>query len=81
MNAHAISFRMLRTPWSRVARDYGYTLADLGEAIELDPRLRIYLSMLILEYPETLAPGRKRELFGLNALGGWAACSGRRTAL
>ena len=37
-----------------------------------DPRVPVYLSMLMLEYPETLAPGRLRErvaLKGLAALG------------
>jgi mannose-6-phosphate isomerase-like protein (cupin superfamily) len=33
-----------------------------------DPRLPIYLSMVMLEYPETLAPGRARERILLNAL-------------
>jgi mannose-6-phosphate isomerase-like protein (cupin superfamily) len=33
-----------------------------------DPRLPVYLSMLMLEYPDTLAPGRARERVGLNAL-------------
>jgi mannose-6-phosphate isomerase-like protein (cupin superfamily) len=35
-----------------------------------DPRVPIYLSMIMLEYPETLAPGRARERIGLNALAG-----------
>jgi mannose-6-phosphate isomerase-like protein (cupin superfamily) len=35
-----------------------------------DPRLPIYLSMLMLEYPETLAPGRARERILLKALAG-----------
>lgn len=35
-----------------------------------DPRLPIYLSMLMLEYPETLAPGRTRERLILKALAG-----------
>lgn len=33
-----------------------------------DPRLPLYLSMLMLEYPETLAPGRTRERLALKAL-------------
>jgi integrase len=33
-----------------------------------DPRLPVYLSMLMLEYPDTLALGRARERVGLNAL-------------
>ena len=35
-----------------------------------DPRVPIYLSMIMLEYPETLAPGRARERIGLKALAG-----------
>jgi mannose-6-phosphate isomerase-like protein (cupin superfamily) len=35
-----------------------------------DPRLPIYLSMLMLEYPDTLAPGRTRERFLLKAFAG-----------
>jgi quercetin dioxygenase-like cupin family protein len=35
-----------------------------------DPRIPIYLSMLMLEYPDTLAPGRARERVGLKALAG-----------
>jgi len=33
-----------------------------------DPRVPLYLSMLMLEYPETLAAGRRRERFALSAL-------------
>jgi mannose-6-phosphate isomerase-like protein (cupin superfamily) len=33
-----------------------------------DPRIPIYLSMIMLEYPETLAPARARERIGLTAL-------------
>jgi mannose-6-phosphate isomerase-like protein (cupin superfamily) len=35
-----------------------------------DPRIPIYLSMLMLEYPDTLAPGRARERVVLKALAG-----------
>ena len=35
-----------------------------------DPRIPIYLSMLMLEYPDTLAPGRARERVGLKTLAG-----------
>jgi hypothetical protein len=35
-----------------------------------DPRIRIYLSMVMLEYPETLAPGRARERVLINAMAG-----------
>lgn len=33
-----------------------------------DPRVPIYLSMLMVEYSDTLAPGRARERIGINAL-------------
>jgi quercetin dioxygenase-like cupin family protein len=33
-----------------------------------DPRVPIYLSMLMLEYPETLRPGRARERIAINVL-------------
>ena len=33
-----------------------------------DPRIPLYLSMLMLEYPETLAPGRARERIPLKTL-------------
>ncbi len=33
-----------------------------------DPRAALYLAMLMLEYPETLAAGRRRERLALNAL-------------
>ncbi len=35
-----------------------------------DPRIPIYLAMLMLEYPETLAPGRRRERLPIHALAG-----------
>ena len=35
-----------------------------------DPRIPAYLSMLILEYPETLAPGRARDRVALKTLAG-----------
>ena len=35
-----------------------------------DPRVPVYLSMLMLEYPDTLAPGRARERVPLKALAG-----------
>jgi quercetin dioxygenase-like cupin family protein len=46
-----------------------------------DPRVRIYLSMLILEYSETLAPGRAQERFGLKAIAGLGRLLGMRTAV
>jgi quercetin dioxygenase-like cupin family protein len=33
-----------------------------------DPRLPFYLSMVMLEYPETILPGRRRERIGIGAL-------------
>jgi quercetin dioxygenase-like cupin family protein len=33
-----------------------------------DPKVPLYLSMLMLEYPETLRPGRARERMGIRAL-------------
>ena len=47
----------------RLARARGITSAR-------DPRLPVYLSMLMLEYPETLAPGRARERVLLSAMAG-----------
>jgi mannose-6-phosphate isomerase-like protein (cupin superfamily) len=47
----------------RLTRARGITSAK-------DPRTPIYLSMLMLEYPDTLAPGRRRERIGITALAG-----------
>jgi quercetin dioxygenase-like cupin family protein len=44
-----------------------------------DPRLPVYLSMLMLEYPETLAPARKRERIPMKALAGLGRALGLRT--
>jgi quercetin dioxygenase-like cupin family protein len=33
-----------------------------------DPRVPIYLSMILLEYPETIRPGRDRERLGINLM-------------
>jgi mannose-6-phosphate isomerase-like protein (cupin superfamily) len=33
-----------------------------------DPRLPFYLSMVMLEYPDTILPGRRRERIGIGAL-------------
>jgi hypothetical protein len=35
-----------------------------------DPRVPFYLSMLMLEYPDTIRPGRARERIGMGALAG-----------
>jgi mannose-6-phosphate isomerase-like protein (cupin superfamily) len=35
-----------------------------------DPRLPLYLSMLMLEYADTIRPGRARERIGIGALAG-----------
>jgi hypothetical protein len=45
-----------------------------------DPRLHFYLSMLMLEYPETLRPGRARQRIGMNALAGLGRLFRLRTA-
>jgi quercetin dioxygenase-like cupin family protein len=46
-----------------------------------DPRAPIYLSMVMLEYPETLRPGRARERIGLKALAGLGRLLRFRTAV
>lgn len=46
-----------------------------------DPRVPIYLSMLMLEYPDTLVPGRARERIGLRALAGLGRLLGMTTSL
>jgi quercetin dioxygenase-like cupin family protein len=46
-----------------------------------DPRAPIYLSMLMLEYPDTLAAGRRRERIGLKALAGLGRLLRLRTAV
>ena len=35
-----------------------------------DPRAPFYLSMLMLQYPDTIRPGRGRERIGMGALAG-----------
>jgi hypothetical protein len=35
-----------------------------------DPRVPIYLSMVLLEYPDTIRPGRDRERFAINLMAG-----------
>ena len=47
----------------RLAQARGITGAN-------SPRAVIYLSMLMLEYDDTLAPSRKRERVGMRALAG-----------
>jgi quercetin dioxygenase-like cupin family protein len=44
-----------------------------------DPRLPFYLSMLMLEYPETIRPGRARERIGMGALAGLGRLMRMRT--
>jgi quercetin dioxygenase-like cupin family protein len=44
-----------------------------------DPRVPIYLSMLMLEYPDTLAPGRARERVVLKAAAGMGRLLRMRT--
>jgi quercetin dioxygenase-like cupin family protein len=45
-----------------------------------DPRVPFYLSMLMLEYPETIRPGRARERIGMSALAGLGRLFRLRTA-
>jgi mannose-6-phosphate isomerase-like protein (cupin superfamily) len=44
------------------------TLRAIGITRKRDPRLPLYLSMIMLEYDETLAPGRRRERLPMRAL-------------
>ena len=46
-----------------------------------DPRVPIYLAMVMLEYPETLEPGRRREQVGLKALAGMGRLFEMRTVV
>jgi mannose-6-phosphate isomerase-like protein (cupin superfamily) len=43
-------------------------LAAKGIKRGRDPRIPIYLSMVMLEYPETISPGRARERVAINAV-------------
>lgn len=56
-------------------------LSARGVQRKTDPRVPTYLSMLMLEYSDTLVPGRKRERFGLRALAGLGRLFGMRTAV
>ena len=44
------------------------TLHAAGITRRRDPRIPLYLSMVMLEYDETLAPGRRRERLPMQAL-------------
>ena len=44
------------------------TLDGAGITRKLDPRLPVYLSAIMLDYPETLAPSRTRERIPMRAL-------------
>ena len=46
-----------------------------------DPRVPVYLAMVMLEYPDTLEPARKRERLGIKALAGLGRILGMRTAV
>lgn len=56
-------------------------LTARGVKRKSDPRVPIYLSMVMLEYPDTLTPGRKRERLGLKALARLGRLLGMRTAV
>ena len=45
-----------------------------------DPRLPIYLSMIMFEYPDTLAPVRARERIPMRALAGIGRLFGMKTS-
>jgi hypothetical protein len=44
------------------------TLKAAGITRKRDPRVPFYLSMIMLDFDETLAPGRKRERIPMRAL-------------
>jgi mannose-6-phosphate isomerase-like protein (cupin superfamily) len=44
------------------------TLRAVGITRKRDPRVPLYLSMIMLEYDETIAPGRSRERLPMRAL-------------
>jgi len=44
------------------------TLRDNGITRKRDPRIPIYLSMLMFDYPETIRPARRRERIPMQAL-------------
>ena len=44
------------------------TLAEVGITRKRDPRVPLYLSTVMLEFPDTLVPGRKRDLIPMKAL-------------
>ena len=46
-----------------------------------DPRVPLYLSMLMLEYPDTIRPGRTRERSGIGALAALARLFRLRTTI
>ncbi|HEX3735478.1 MAG TPA: hypothetical protein VHU86_10050 [Solirubrobacterales bacterium] len=46
-----------------------------------DPRLPFYLSMLMLEYADTIRPGRARERIGIGALAGLGRLFRMRTSI
>jgi quercetin dioxygenase-like cupin family protein len=44
------------------------TLSGAGVARKRDPRVALYLSMIMLDFDDTLAPGRRRERIPMRAL-------------
>ncbi len=44
------------------------TLSAAGVTRKRDPRIALYLSMIMLDFDETLAPGRRRERLPMQAL-------------
>jgi hypothetical protein len=45
-----------------------HTLRAAGVTRRRDPRIPLYLSMVMLDFEETLAPGRTRERLAMKAL-------------
>ena len=45
-----------------------HTLRAAGVTRKRDPRIALYLSMVMLDFDETLAPGRARERLPMKAL-------------
>ena len=45
-----------------------HTLQSAGVTRKRDPRIAVYLSMVMLDFDETLAPGRARERLAMRAL-------------
>jgi mannose-6-phosphate isomerase-like protein (cupin superfamily) len=72
-NRHGVTARVRN--WHRPALQFedfiermSGTLQEAGVTRKRDPRVPLYLSQVMLAYPETIAPGRKREALPMRAL-------------